>query len=196
MKTILMALAVAGMTYANADAKTYKVPSASCGKSEGKVCRKTAAGKHCYKTRYAQNFKVCKGNTGYFICCERPGYANSTHPKLRYQVNEPATYIPDNPAAMVSNGTPGQTYPWMDNNGINVNNTNSYEGYYPNGGKRSKIKVCYTGENVAELNKAVYNGCNTPAWDGPEKNNNRNLNVSTPNENAPLAPISGNNAGY
>src|SRR4051812_4823707 len=127
MKTILMALIVAGFTHYNADAQSGKV---ACGKPEGKVCKRSPNnGRSCYKTKYAENFKVCKGNYGYYICCERPGYANSTHPKL--PMTRQNTYLPENPSAMNTNNVPGQTYPWMnDENARNTNganNTTSYE---------------------------------------------------------------------
>jgi hypothetical protein len=61
-----------------------------------------------------------------------------------------------------------------------------YRGYYP---RKGKIKVCYYGDNVAELNRNPYEGCNAPAFDGIEKNNARNLNVATPIN---LPPLGGN----
>src|SRR4051812_8913481 len=75
MNKILTALAIAGFSWFGANAQT------SCGTSAGKVCRMSADKKSssCYKTPYAQNFKICKGDNGYFVCCEKPNPTNSTH---------------------------------------------------------------------------------------------------------------------
>lgn len=45
------------------------------------VC-KSGQGKNevsCYNTKYAENFRVCKSEDGYYICSETPGYYNSTY---------------------------------------------------------------------------------------------------------------------
>lgn len=54
----------------------------NCGRDEKQVCRKGADGKtECYKTNYAQNFEVCKGSAGYYICCDPPRTSSATiHP--------------------------------------------------------------------------------------------------------------------
>jgi len=190
MKKILIALAIAGFTYSSAEAQ---VPKIACEAPKGKVCRKTDGKISCYKTKYAEDFKVCKGEYGYYVCCETPNMTNSTHPKLNMASENK---YPSNPMDM-----PDETY---TNANMNVNMTapqsqsypeytmnsaTSYEGYYSS--KKHYIKVCYGGDNVAELNRAPYNGCPTPAYDGPEVNRERNVNVSTPDANAPQADITG-----
>lgn len=204
MKQLLVALAVASLAYTGAEAQTKTV---ACGKQSNTVCRTHALNKTkgCYKTRYNQNFKVCKGDAGYSICCEAPSPTNSTHynnlvarrgggtevytqrrvltsvTRDRYFENA----VDDSRLSMVA--PQNQSYPFNTGttpvavspqaNHLNYYSSGYYQGYYPGKGK---IKVCYTGENVAELNKAPYEGCNTPAFDGIDKNKARNLNVVNP----------------
>ncbi len=59
---------------------TTKEEKMACGENEKQVCRKDANGnKQCYKTDYAQNFKVCKGSNGYYICCDPPQVIHSKY---------------------------------------------------------------------------------------------------------------------
>ena len=60
--------------------ETAMASDLNCGASEGKVCRKTDKGTSCYKTDYAQNYKVCRSGSGYHICCEEPNGTNQTYP--------------------------------------------------------------------------------------------------------------------
>ena len=78
-----------------------------------------------------------------------------------------------------------QSYPRYSANAIV-----SYAGYYPDQGK-GKIRVCHNTDNVADANLDAYNGCPTPAYDGPERNKNRNVNFSNPNSNFPQPPLGG-----
>ena len=174
MKKILMALTMTGLTYLSAEAQTNNTKS--CEVKQTQVCSK---GRDCYKTKYAENFKVCKGNAGYFICCEAPNNANSTHPattytnqSLSYYQYDNAYYAPQTEAVdQQAPATPqSQSYTYS------VNKTNSYTGYYP---RKGKVR-CYVGDNVAELTRAPYEGCPSPQDDGPELNNMRNVNVVTP----------------
>ena len=173
MKKILMALVMTGLTHLGAEAQTK-----NCEIIQTKVCTK---GGDCYKTHYAENFKVCKNDHGYFICCETPEYFNSTHPGFvvtnqenpndytqNYVQNE--TYTA-NEAAISNNLPQSQSYA-----GYNIVSSQTYTGYYF---QKGKMKVCYVGDNVADLNQAPYNGCPSPQDDGPDKNNARNLNVVT-----------------
>ncbi len=66
MKKILIALAVAGFTWCGASAQTSQI--SVCGVKQGKVCRQTAGNKSvmCYKTKFAENYKVCKNQYGYY----------------------------------------------------------------------------------------------------------------------------------
>jgi hypothetical protein len=193
MKKILMALTMIGFTWLSADAQV--TATQSCGiVSKGKVCKGTTkTGAHCYKTAYAQNYKVCKSNYGYFICCETPNATNSTFPfaalqrrtstspMMRYE--QPSAQVDRAPVA--SNRAPqSQSYPTPTT--FDINGSSTYHGFYPS---RNRIKVCYGGDNVAEQNRAAYQGCPTPAYDGPDRNKERNINES--NANANLAPITG-----
>ena len=40
----------------------------------------------------AQNFQVCKNNSGYYVCNQAPGPANSTHPGLTIKEEETPRY--------------------------------------------------------------------------------------------------------
>ncbi len=175
MKKILMALTMIGMAYLSADGQTK-----SCGRSQDKVCRRSSGNTvSCYKTKYAENFPVCKGRNGYYICCETPTSTNTTHPvatnqqsqyenyREQYQTYEEATDV-------VSTAPQSQSY---TNTEYGVNNSRSYEGYDP---RKGKMKVCYTGDNVAQATRAPYEGCASDQYDGPEKNRQRNVNVVAP----------------
>ena len=176
MKNILVALAMAGLTSLSAQAQTDNIKS--CEVKQNQVCTK---GHACYPTKYAENFKVCKGDRGYFICCETPGENNATHSGYAVTTsnqNEENTFTIQD--GYVQNEAPqdaasvlpqSQSYP-----GYEVMNSNSYEGYYL---KKSKQRPCYGGNNVAEQNQNPYHGCPSPQFDGPEKNNYRNMNVVT-----------------
>jgi hypothetical protein len=182
MKTILMALLAISITFFNAQARPARHKD-YCGVQHKQVCKGSRTnGYHCYNTKYAENFKVCKNDNGYFICCETPNYRNSTrsYTSLNTQNYQPNRIVRTEPAVAVQQDQTADD--------ITVMNSNSYQGYYTGKGR---IKVCYSGDNVAELNRAPYHGCPSPAFDGPATNNYRNVNVSTPNVNAPLAPIEG-----
>jgi hypothetical protein len=183
MKKLLTMLVLAGLACSNAMAQSKY------------VCKNTRNPEkpQCYKTDYNHNFKVCKDAYGYHICGRERTYATATAPKLPmvapnrapvYSMESSNTAMPQNLVAPQS-----QSYP-SAYAGEGAMTTGSYQGYRSRG--TGKIKVCYIGDNVAELNRAAYNGCTTPAWEGPEKNNVRNLNVSSPNE---VPPLDGNNSG-
>ena len=181
MEKILMALMVLSFTYLGANAQA--TDKNYCGVSHGKVCKGSKAnGYHCYKTKYAQNFKVCKSDFGYFICCENPSSTNTTHAVLAAIPSSNQRY------SSARTAPENQSFPW-ENYDQAIINSRSYEGYYQ---PKSSIKVCYTGNNVAALTRAPYQGCPSPQSEGPEVNNVRNLNVATPNANMQLAPINGN----
>lgn len=176
-----MAFFAIGLTYSATQAQSREKDY--CGVSHGQVCKGShKIGYHCYKTRYAQNFKVCKNDNGYFICCETPNRRNSTHPLGYARINTLEQNTVSTEPIIVNPGVayaPGDTI---------VERSGSYTGYYTGKGH---IKVCYGGDNVAELNRAPYQGCPSPAFDGPAENNYRNMNVATPDVNAPQAPIQG-----
>lgn len=180
MKKIIAALIIAGFTYCGAEAQT----AMSCGTKNNKVCRLTAGKKvSCYKTNFAENFKVCQGNMGYYICCETPNSTNSTHTGYiladRKQENMRSyDYSANVKRAPVVDMTVPQSQSYV------MESSNAYEGYYP---VRDEIRVCYTGDNVAEENRNPYKGCPAPAYDGPDANRQRNVNVSNPEPMPPLA---------
>jgi len=180
MKKILMALIATGLTYFSAEAQNDG--RKNCEVVQSQVCRK---GGDCYKTKYAENFKVCKNDYGYFICCETATYSNSTHPVYMVTTEPKTNYMENymqneayaqNEAVDATNESAipqSQSYP-----GYNIISDGSYQGYYLQKGK-GKIKACYGGDNVAELNRAPYQGCPSPQYDGQQKNMTRNLNVVT-----------------
>src|ERR1019366_9618390 len=86
MKKTIAALIIAGLAYFSANGQT---PQINCEKKQNKVCRASANKKEtsCYKTQYAANFKVCKNQYGYFICCETPGNNNTTYSKYPAEAN-------------------------------------------------------------------------------------------------------------
>lgn len=104
MKKILMALAITAVAYTGAEAQT------KCT-NEKKVCRPGADKNsvNCYETKYAQNYKVCKGDKGYYICCGSDVTANNnaeertTYTVTHYNEYE-AAFPEDNPAATVACG--------------------------------------------------------------------------------------------
>ena len=73
----LLAIVSIGCIIANAQTSLINVT----GKSNTKICKTVAGGNgiSCYKTTFAENFKVCKSADGYYICSEVPGYFNSTY---------------------------------------------------------------------------------------------------------------------
>ncbi|MES2701129.1 MAG: hypothetical protein V4649_00730 [Bacteroidota bacterium] len=190
MKKILIALAIAGFASTGAEAQTK---TKACGVKDNKVCRVSPTGKgaSCYKTKYASNFKVCKNENGYHVCCQAPTALNSTRTKAPVaQTTSVAAYAETDQydaTTAVATAPQSQSYPWGINSGIGASTSGSYRGYYPKAGSsRGKIKVCYVGDNVAELNKAPYQGCSTPAFDGIDKNKTKNLNVNTYTDVPPI----------
>src|SRR5438046_1468756 len=99
MKKIITALAIAGLVYSGVNAQTTQINA--CGVKHDKVCRRVPGKKtaSCYKTQFAENFKVCKGDFGYYICCETPNYYNSTHPAVVAAKKPRVQYNYDNPVA-------------------------------------------------------------------------------------------------
>ena len=178
MKKILMALTMTGLTYCSAEAQTDS--KKNCEVIQTQVCSK---GRDCYKTKYAENFKVCKNNRGYFICCETADYNNSTHPMYvvdNQQASNPNDYVQTGSYAQneASDATVDNTVPQSQSYaGYSIIKTYSYEGYYP---QKGKMRSCYVGNNVAEETRAPYKGCPSPQDDGPERNRERNVNVSNP----------------
>lgn len=176
MKRILFFLAIA--VIASAETQAQNVPLKSCGPKNDKVCKLSADKKEisCYKTKYAENFAVCKGDYGYFICCQTPNRYNTTQSKLpmidgpspswtQYQYpTEPAQAMP------VDRSVPqNQSYTAR---ATSLSSTQS--------GARGSIRTCYVGNNVAELSRAPYEGCESPQSDGPKVNKARNVNVVKP----------------
>ena len=195
MKKILIALTMIGFAYCSAEAQESV---------SNQVCRRGPNnGVSCYKTKYAENFKVCRDNYRYYICGETPTYANSTNPQLpilpasKYDdMTGYNTYASLHDNTYESNGVPtadmtapqSQSYP--TNTGFGMSTATSYEGYYP---KKNYIKVCYVGNNVAEDNMNPYRGCPSPQYEGPAVNNARNINAN--NASYDLPPLTGRSQG-
>ncbi|MCD6010145.1 MAG: hypothetical protein K0Q79_7 [Flavipsychrobacter sp.] len=189
MKKLLTALMITGFAYYGANAQTERI--SPCGVKHNQVCR-NAPGKKaaaCYKTKFAENYKVCKGDAGYYICCETPTATNSTYAKTEaamrnakvavVQRNNDDEYVHTNSQVVDMSIPQSQSYI--------MQSSSSYQGYYPKN-KRGRIKVCYVGDNVAANTRAPYEGCPSPQSEGPEVNNQRNLNVANP---MPMPPLQG-----
>lgn len=196
MKKILAALAIAGFTYLSAEAQTK--PLIACEAPKGKVCHRSAHGVSCYKTSYAEDYKVCKNNNGYYICCESPNRTNSTWSRgaiaEAFNTNEYTGNMDE--SIVLQSVTPGDEAGYTGAPaGMIAPQSQSYPAYSNNvcatasGCKKNYIKVCYGGSNVAELNRAAYQGCPTPAYDGPDRNRARNINANDPLNSMP--PIEG-----
>jgi hypothetical protein len=181
MKQIVMGVIIGVMTHINVAAQT-------------EVCDVNGQGQlACYKTAYAENFKVCKNNKGYHICGETPNYYNSTHPGFTVPdaTTKPCVVADGREQATAENAEQGdlaaaptaptsQSYP-ADYLAGNVGST--IMDNYP---ARHYIKVA--DEDVPAMCRAPYEGLPSPQDDGPGRNNARNINVSNP---APLPPIQG-----
>jgi hypothetical protein len=188
MKQILIALTMVGFAYCSANAQE---------RVSNQVCRFSKNGVSCYKTKYAENFKVCQDDFRYYICGETPTYANSTHPALPlrpYRTKDNITgadntyaYLHDNdvqpvaPTAMDMTAPQSQSYP--ANTGFGMSTATSYEGYYP---KKNYIKVCYVGNNVAEENLNPYRGCASPMNEAHKENNPRKKNEKNQPKKMPV----------
>jgi hypothetical protein len=182
MKKILAPLAIMMMSYCGSDAQTSQI--STCGTNKNKVCRLAQDKKtvSCYKTKYAENFKICKNDFGYFICCEYAGQYNSTHPQLSVitETNRDAEQY-TNTVSTYLNTTIDRTVP--ENQSYINTEYGAQEDDYPKTGSK---KACYVGNNVAANNRAPYKGCPSPQSEGPEVNKQRNLNVSNPVNIPPL----------
>ena len=177
MKKILIALAMSGFVYCSAEAQTDS--KKNCGVTSDQVCRRSSGNSiSCYKTKYAENFKVCKNENGYFICCETPDGNNATHPvNTAVVVNEYRDDYDNGQQQQNANQDNNMRAPMSQSYlEYSQNASASYEGYYPKG----KMKVCYGGNNVARLTRAPWEGCPSPENDGSDKNIQRNPNAMAP----------------
>ncbi len=178
MKKILIALAMSGFVYCSAEAQTDN--KKNCETTSNQVCRRSSGNNiSCYKTKYAENFKVCKNENGYFICCETPDGGNATHPvNTTVAVNE---FRDDYNAGQPQYANQDYTMRAPVSQSFleySQNASASYEGYYAT--PKGKMKVCYGGNNVAKLTRAPWEGCPSPENDGPDKNIQRNPNAMAP----------------
>jgi hypothetical protein len=189
MNKILIALAITGFTCLSAQAQENR--TLICPAPKGQVCHRSGHGTSCYKTKYAEDFKICKGDYGYYVCCETPGLYNSTHPKLTYVAPFDNGEDMDNlnEVVVLHSQTP-------DMEGVTPESLTPQSQSYPPYSDKACVgtcatqhKPCYGGNNVAMLNRAPYNGCPTPAYDGPDANRQRNVNVSNYTDH--FAPING-----
>ena len=126
MKKIIAALVIVGFTY-SAQAQT----AMTCGTKNDKVCRLTAGKKvSCYKTNFAENYKVCQGNMGYYICCETPNKYNSTHTGyILAERNQENVRSYDYSANTKKTSTVDMSIPQSQS--YVMESTNEYQGYYP-----------------------------------------------------------------
>ncbi len=83
MKKIMMALVIAAIAGTNAEAQQRIAYGENCGVKEDHVCKMSEDGEvSCYKTDFAENFPVCKGDYGYYICCKKPDKLNAQRPQV------------------------------------------------------------------------------------------------------------------
>ena len=134
-------------------------------------------------SRYNQNYKVCKANGGYKICGMPVTKATATNSawQTKQEQNDmtsdgmlapvPQTVAVVAPCNTMSNGT-----------SVSMNSTNSYEGYY----KRHNIVVSYDDMHNP------YEGKPSRQYDGPAKNEYRNLNYNQTSMDLP--PNTGSNS--
>lgn len=127
MKKILIALTVIGTIHYSANAQTHK-------------------------SKFAQNYQVCKASDSYTICGETPSTTNSTPGGEQMS----ATVLQNMEAQPA------------DAQSMQMNQVNSYEGYY----QRHNIQVSYDDP------RNPYEGLPSIQDDGPAKNNQRNLNYN------------------
>jgi hypothetical protein len=260
MKTILTALLAMLMVHSSTYAQSCTRKHHTCATVHNKICKTSPGrGHHCYSTRHAYNFKVCKYSGGYRICCEKVGKYNATHLRPVYTASAtppsvaPVTpgkvvFLPANPyrntlvectsenqytGNYIKVVTDAKTvskpnYPVLpvptqfgvvvlpgastaspeiltetkeekkaalaaalaeNSNDIVIARARCFEGYYQS--TKGGTKICYYGTNVAELNRAPYRGCPSPASGNTDRTKELNLNVATPDVNVHLAPIEG-----
>lgn len=173
-----------GLAHSGANAQ---VKATTCGIKNDKVCRASPDKKstYCYKTEYAENFKVCKNDHGYFVCCHpeaaltgQQKTAAKARPAYTPQVQDAYTAANDYQEAPAATVAANQSY-------VNINNNKQSKArYYTN---RNGKKVCYIGDNVAASTRAPYVGCASAQSEGPQVNNNRNINVNNTGGMPPLA---------
>ena len=79
MSKVLIALAIAGFFYLNANAQ----------KTHNKLTKISRHKKAVIRGTVIYNFKVCKSDNGYAICGENPGNNNSTFEEPQKQIKHP-----------------------------------------------------------------------------------------------------------
>jgi len=131
MKKILMLAAIITMANLGATAQSKN----NCVKDDKKVCKPTADGKgvSCYETKNAQNYHVCKGKAGYYVCCQAPAKTASNN------------YTIDN-----NYNVYGETFPQEYSQAITPANDNNMEEentIAPTDGGENAKQVCKRGAN-------------------------------------------------
>lgn len=85
MKQVIIALGFLAFSSIGANAQVQR----HCGIDKDYVCHKCGQTADCYKTDYSQNYPVCKGPNGYYICCSKDaGKKRGVNDKL---ATEPTT---------------------------------------------------------------------------------------------------------
>jgi len=107
-------------------------------------------------SKFAKNYRVCKNSKGNYICSEHPNWTNDTYSGKKTMASEKKNPCDD--LLATPNG---------------MNKVSSYTGYYPQQGYRQhNIIVTY------DYGRAPYEGLPSPQYDGPQKNEQRNLNYN------------------
>lgn len=131
--------------------------------------------------RYNQNYRVCKAQGGYKICGMPVTKATATYSawdnhQVQTNNNNELAMAPMSPTTSVPCNT------MANGNSVSMNTSNSYEGYY----KRHNIVVSY------DDMRNPYEGEPSRQYDGPAKNEYRNLNVNQTSMDLP--PNTGSNS--
>jgi hypothetical protein len=166
MKKILIVLAITGMTYCEATGRTTFNHAAGAQPIE--VCKKSGDKKtiSCYASKYAENFKVYRGNYGYYIVNESGGLGNlsfATPPLFIYQLYAVAQNIDEIPVATVP-----------------VKAEKPETKYYVLKALPADRNLNNKAGAIAADNRDPYLGLPSPQYQGPVLNCMRNINANRP----------------
>lgn len=132
------------------------------------------------KKNYNQNYPVCRTGDGYAICNKAQTSASTTFGTEDMTSTTAPEDMNQSTLPLAVNPIPCNTI--SDNDAIGMNNVNAYEGYYT----RHNIVVSYDDMT------APYQGEPARSYDGPAKNDYRNMNENQ--DGMSLPPSTGSNS--
>ena len=144
MKTIFIVIAIFVMVNWHTEARGQEKKLNNQEKEL--VCKPTAdkKGTKCYTSKYAQNFKVCKGNKSYYICGKMPGTGVNSSTLPPTIVVASAGHHASKQKVSVS----GQSQSYVITNKSDVYSANAVGGHRPDQvckpGSVSGTEHCYT----------------------------------------------------